>query len=118
MLANELEQRPADKSWMLDVISTLCEGHEFFSAGYAYDPKQAREKQRVNNEDGFFSDIPSAMMIGLAKSKRKNKGLVGHNSEAERLERLEQQAKELRERMARQEQSHQYRAQPQPQQYP
>jgi hypothetical protein len=71
-LCNHLKSRPGDKQFMLDVISTLCDGnHEYFQKDYIA-PKRVPFKEliQINNEDGFFTGLPAS------QSKSKHNGPI------------------------------------------
>ena len=50
--------KPPEKSWLIPVLSTICPDHPFFKKDYAPQPRQASKKQVLDNEDGFFSNLP------------------------------------------------------------
>jgi len=63
-----LKQRPADKDFMLDVLSTIFKGqHHYFAKDYRPPPKRTAKTfvPMVSNHDGFFTNLPP--------SKRKSK---------------------------------------------
>ena len=62
MLANLLESKTGDKSWMLDTLSTLSQGnHKYFAKDYIAPKRQKVNSQQpihINNSDNFFTGLP------------------------------------------------------------
>ena len=68
--AKYLSKRSGDTDWMLDLIATYDEDHEFFRKDYVKPKKlmpeeQVAQKQMLDNKDGFFDYLP------LAKNMRR-----------------------------------------------
>lgn len=52
-----LLKSPANKSWLLACMSTFFSGHDMFKSGF--EPvKKLTHQRMVNNDDGFFKDLP------------------------------------------------------------
>jgi hypothetical protein len=69
-LMNHLKCRPADKAFMLDIISTVTDrNHRYFAKDYLPPKKHTAIKDQlyVDNQDNFFTGLPEAKRT---KSKR------------------------------------------------
>ena len=89
----ELTHRPADKSFMLDLLSTVTGGtHLFFTRDYVPHRKAANPVQ-FNNADGFFSNLPPSQY----KGKRNVQYIYVMPEERERLklQKLEEMEKRV-----------------------
>ncbi len=55
-----LSKRPANRQWLLNILSSITGGaHPFFDKNYR-PPKIVRERveYQIDNKDGFFNNIP------------------------------------------------------------
>ena len=71
-LVYHLNKRPANREWLLNVISTITAGgHDYFNKNYR-PPKQERQRieHQIDNSDGFFSNLP------VSKNKRTSKKVL------------------------------------------
>ena len=82
--AKHLYKRPADVAWMLDIIATMDENHEYFKKDYTKPKKAIAEDDElipnmVNNNDAFYTGLP------LAKNpNKKHKINLARQSKADR----------------------------------
>lgn len=60
-LQQHLKKHTADKDWLLDVLATVSDNHEFFSKSYR-PPKRVADilDYQVPGDNGFFDDLPDA----------------------------------------------------------
>ena len=50
-----------DRSWALNVLSTICPEHEFFTKGFRPLKKRRADvssEDEISDEDEFFQDLP------------------------------------------------------------
>jgi len=100
-LAWHLTKRPANRAWILAVLSTLTNGgHPFFHKSYRpVRPEKKTIDADIENNDGFFSNLPMREPKNGRKA-RKASFLVKTKADRDN-ERLEQMNMKLEERIAK-----------------
>ena len=110
--AKHLRKRPANIDWMIDVLATINENHEYFRKDY-YKPKKlvaedelVADNQLIENTDGFFDSLPIAKNVkkkyrlnlnGPSKADKERKKLCKMQKAAEKLQQqLVQQRENIR----------------------
>ena len=110
--AKHLRKRPANIDWMIDVLATINENHEYFRKDY-YKPKKlvaedelVADNQLIENTDGFFDSLPIARNVkkkhrlnlnGPSKADKERKKLYKMQKAAEKLQQqLVQQQENIR----------------------
>ena len=99
--AKHLRKRPANVDWMLDVLATINEDHEYFHKDYSKPKKLVAEDelvagdQLIENADGFFDSLPIAKNVkkkyrlnlnGPSKAAKERKKLYKMQKAAEKLQ--------------------------------
>ena len=99
-----LSKRTADVDWMLDVIATIDENHEYFAKGYvntktSVNPSEPdHQSNLIRNSDGFFDSLPFSKNIG----KKHKLNMVGQSKverEKQKLVKMQRQFEKLQEKM-------------------
>ena len=102
--ALHLSKRPADVDWMLDVIATLDENHEYFAKDYVKPKKQVdsaemvHQSNLIHNNNGFFDSLPLSKNV----SKKHKLNLLGQTKverEKQKLVKMQRQFEKLQEKM-------------------
>ena len=99
-----LSKRPADVDWMLDVIATIDENHEYFAKDYvkpktSVNPSEMdHQSNLISNSDGFFDSLPLSKNV----SKKHKLNLLGQTKverEKQKLVKMQRQFEKLQEKM-------------------
>ena len=102
--ALHLSKRPADVDWMLDVIATIDENHEYFAKDYvkpktSVNPSEMdHQSNLISNSDGFFDSLPFSKNI----CKKHKLNMVGQSKverEKQKLVKMQRQFEKLQEKM-------------------
>ena len=54
-------------NWLLNILSTLDPGHEFFSKGFVPVKTLPKKVECVDNADGFFDGLPDTKRKRIIK---------------------------------------------------
>ena len=108
--AKHLRKRPANIDWMIDVLATINENHEYFRKDY-YKPKKlvaedelVADNQLIENTDGFFDSLPIAKNV--KKKHRLNlNGATKAQKEQRKLLKMQSDAKKLQQKLVEQQEA-------------
>ena len=99
--AKHLCKRPANIDWMLNLIASMDESHEYFSKNYRkpkkiIDPAEVvQEPGLLSNQDGFFDSLPLAKNIHKKHKINLSSGCKVER-ERQKLLKMERQVEQLR----------------------
>jgi hypothetical protein len=108
--AKHLRKRPANIDWMMDVLATINENHEYFRKDY-YKPKKlvaedelVADDQLIKNTDGFFDSLPIAKNV--KKKYRLNlNGPSKVDKERKKLYKMQKAAEKLQQQLVQQQEN-------------
>ena len=95
----------ADSNWLIQVIYYLNPDHAIFQKEYFYEkPKKERaafnDIPLVNNDDGFWDNLPAAVKPGSKKNGPRFLRLTKTERKQMKLQALELRQRELQDKMA------------------